>query len=102
MRKRRAKIPAISLFTGCGGMDLGFDREGFDIRVAVEADRAACATLRRNWPALNKRIIEDRLENIPTAQLLHVAGLKKGEVGIVFGGPPCQSWCNAGNRKGFD
>lgn len=83
-------------------MDLGFAREGFDIRVAVEVDPAACDTLRRNWPSYRHRLIERPLEDISTDELLTVAGLGVAEAGIVFGGPPCQPWCVAGNRLGFD
>jgi DNA (cytosine-5)-methyltransferase 1 len=98
----RSSVTAISLFTGCGGMDLGFAREGFDIRVAVELDPAACATLRRNWPSHTKRLLERPLEAVSTRELLRVARLRVGEADIVLGGPPCQSWCVAGNRRGFD
>ena len=83
-------------------MDLGFAQAGFDIRVAVEFDNAACETLRSNWPQLKDRLLQERLEHIPTKRLLRVAGLRRGEVDVVFGGPPCQSWCVAGNRRGLD
>lgn len=95
-------IPAISLFTGSGGMDLGFAAEGFDVRAAIEVDPAACETLRRNWPTHTTRLIERTLQDVSTDELLRVAGLRVGEAGVVFGGPPCQSWCVAGNRRGFD
>lgn len=101
-RNRSKRIPTISLFTGSGGMDLGFAAEGFDIRAAVEVDEAACATLRRNWPRHRARVIQRQLENVSTEELLRVAGVRVGEVGMVIGGPPCQSWCVAGNRRGFD
>src|SRR5688572_19839629 len=90
---RGGALPAISLFTGAGGLDLGFTRHAFEVRVAVEVDAAACATLRRNWPELGDRLIEQPLENVPTARLLHVAGLEVGEAAIVWGGPPCQPYC---------
>ena len=81
---------------------MGFSRAGFEIRAAVEIDPAACATLRRNWPAHEIRLVEKPLEEVSTGELLRVAGLGVGEAGIVIGGPPCQSWCIAGNRLGFD
>src|SRR5262245_16941211 len=82
-------------------MDLGFLREGFDIRVAVEVDPAAVATLRTNFPDLRNRIIQRPLEKIPTTEILKTAGLSVGEAACVFGGPPCQSWSIAGNRLGM-
>jgi DNA (cytosine-5)-methyltransferase 1 len=83
-------------------MDLGFLREGFDVRVAVEVDPAACATLRTNFPRLRGRIVQRRLEEITTEELLDIADLEVGETGCVFGGPPCQSWSVAGNRLGLN
>jgi DNA (cytosine-5)-methyltransferase 1 len=82
-------------------MDIGFLREGFDVRVAVELDPAACATLRTNFPQLRDRIIQKPLEEIATEEILDVAQLQVGEAGCVFGGPPCQSWSIAGNRLGM-
>ncbi len=82
-------------------MDLGFAWAGFDIRVAVESDPAACKTLRRNWPALRTRLVQRRMEEVATDELLRIGGLALGEVDLVFGGPPCQSWCIAGNRLGL-
>lgn len=95
------RIPAISLFSGAGGMDLGFSNAGFDIRVAVETDPAACETLKANWRGITKRLVQKRIEDVPTSELLQIARLKVGQAGLVFGGPPCQSWCVAGNRLGL-
>jgi DNA (cytosine-5)-methyltransferase 1 len=47
--KPMAAPTCISLFSGCGGMDLGVRQAGFEIRVMVEWDKAACDTLRSNW-----------------------------------------------------
>src|SRR6266568_1692896 len=82
-------------------MDLGFSTAGFDVRVAVEADPAACQTLKANWRGIGRRLLQKRLEEVPTSELLRIAGLKVGQAGLVFGGPPCQSWCIAGNRLGL-
>ncbi len=100
MRNSNGAIPAISLFTGAGGLDLGFARAGFDIRVAVETDPAAVATLRRNWRSTP--VITRGLEEVSTGTLLDKADLSVGEVGMVFGGPPCQSFCIAGNGRGLE
>ena len=93
-------VPAISLFTGAGGLDLGFARAGFDIRVAVEVDPAAVATLRRNWQ--HTTVITRPLQDLSAGELLESAGLNVGELGVLFGGPPCQSFCIAGNGQGLD
>ena len=99
MRDSSSAIPAISLFSGAGGLDLGFARAGFDIRLAVEVDPAAVATLRRNWRSTT--VITRPLEELSTGELLDRAGLSVGGVGVLFGGPPCQSFCIAGNGRGL-
>lgn len=83
----------ISLFTGAGGLDYGFEAAGFNTSIAVEMDPWCCKTLRANrqWP-----IIEGRIEDITTGQILATGGLRKGEPDILIGGPPCQPFSKAG------
>jgi len=80
-------LKAISLFSGIGGLDFGFEAAGFETRVALELDATACATIRlnRNWP-----IIEGDINAIPSRVILETAGLVPGEADVLFGGPPCQ------------
>ena len=77
---------AISLFTGVGGLDFGFEAAGFETSVALEIDKACCRALRANrrWP-----VIEDDIHNVPSAALLEAAGLAPGEADVLIGGPPC-------------
>ena len=84
---------AISLFTGAGGLDLGFEAAGFETRVAVEIDQDAISTLRanRSWPVLDRDI-----HSISSRQLLRAAGLRAGEADVLIGGPPCQPFSKAG------
>ena len=86
-KAKRRKRHTVSLFTGAGGMDFGFEAAGFETSVAVEMDHDACETLRANraFP-----ILERRIETIPSQELLDAAGLRKGEVDLLIGGPPCQ------------
>ena len=92
-------LKVISLFSGAGGMDLGFRRAGFDIALAVEADPNCCATLRLNCPGT--RVLEARVEDVPSADILREAGLAPGEAALVIGGPPCQPFSLAGRRGGL-
>ena len=95
--KTRAKKPvglkAISLFSGIGGLDFGFEEAGFETRVALEYDRHACATMRlnRDW-----EIIEDDINKVASKDLLARAGLKVGEADVLIGGPPCQPFSKSG------
>ncbi|MEW6219951.1 MAG: DNA cytosine methyltransferase [Thermodesulfobacteriota bacterium] len=83
----------ISLFTGAGGLDLGFEAAGFDVAVAVEMDQDCVATLahNRDWPVVSRSIHE-----IPSAELLGTARLTKGEADVLIGGPPCQPFSKSG------
>lgn len=83
----------ISLYTGIGGLDFGFERAGFETAVAVEMDRACCASIRanRDWPVIDRDIHE-----VSTAEILRTAGLKPGEAEVMIGGPPCQPFSKSG------
>ncbi len=83
----------ISLYSGAGGMDYGFEAAGFDTRVAIEFDHACCETLRHNrdWAVIERSIFD-----VPTAELLEAGRLVKGEADLLIGGPPCQPFSKAG------
>jgi len=90
----------ISLFSGAGGMDIGFEMAGFKTAVAIEHDKSCCETLNKNKPDLS--IIQGDISNITTEQILKVGGLKPTEPALVIGGPPCQSFSLAGKRMGMN
>ncbi|MDH3997220.1 MAG: DNA cytosine methyltransferase [Desulfuromonadales bacterium] len=96
----RNKPKVISLFSGAGGMDIGFEQAGFEIAVAVEQDSSCCNTLRENRPSLE--VIEGDVRNIKTKEILNVANLEPLEAALVIGGPPCQSFSLAGKRMGLE
>lgn len=95
-----SKYKVISLFSGAGGLDLGFNNAGFQIAVAVELDSSCCETLRVNNPDLT--IINKSVADVSGQEILDAARLKVGEAALVIGGPPCQSFSLAGLRKGLD
>jgi DNA (cytosine-5)-methyltransferase 1 len=78
---------AISLFSGIGGLDFGFEAAGFETRVALEFDRHCCRAIRRNRPYWE--LIEDDVNVVPASHILERAGLKAGEADVLIGGPPC-------------
>jgi DNA (cytosine-5)-methyltransferase 1 len=83
----------LSLYTGAGGLDYGFEAAGFETAVAVERDPDCCETLRlnRRW-----RVIERDIFEVPTSEMLEAAGAKHGEIDLLIGGPPCQPFSKAG------
>jgi DNA (cytosine-5)-methyltransferase 1 len=87
------KLSVISLYSGAGGMDYGFEAAGFETHVALEMDHDCCETLRSSR---DFAVIEAPVEQVPSARLLAEAGLKRGEVALLIGGPPCQPFSKAG------
>lgn len=83
----------ISLFTGAGGLDYGFEAAGFETAVAVEMNHDCCETLRRNrkWPVIERDILD-----VPTTEMLAAGKLRAGDVDLLIGGPPCQPFSKAG------
>ena len=87
----------ISLFSGCGGLDLGFEKAGFTIPVANEFDPTIVETFKVNHP--NTHLIERDVRKITKTD---ISPFVNGEVDGIIGGPPCQSWSEAGSLKGID
>jgi DNA (cytosine-5)-methyltransferase 1 len=86
----------ISLYSGMGGLDYGFEAAGYDTLAAVELDRDACSTLRLNRP--DWAVIERPIELVPAEELVHAAGSR--EIDLVVGGPPCQPFSKSSYWRG--
>ena len=86
-------MKVISLFSGCGGLDLGFERAGFAIPVANEYDPTIWETFKVNHP--DTKLIEGDIRNIKEDEF-------PTDVDGIIGGPPCQSWSEAGSLRGID
>lgn len=85
-------MPSVcSLFSGIGGIDLGFIQAGFDIVWANEMDAAACRTYRHNFP--NTNLIEGNIKRIATSDI--------PDCDVLTAGFPCQPFSIAGLQKGF-
>jgi len=87
-------LPAISLFSGAGGLDLGVERAGYKILTAVEYEVDAAETLRRNFP--HAVVLEGELTTLSTRTILSAARLTKGEAELLVGGPPCTPFSKSG------
>lgn len=90
----RGAFTAVSLFSGAGGMDVGFSQAGFKIILANDLDRDACATYRENH---SKHIVEGSLSEIDLPKLINGR-----RVDLIFGGPPCQGFSVAGKMDPDD
>lgn len=86
----------ISLFSGCGGLDLGFEKAGFEIPVANEFDQTIWETFKINHPKTH--LIEGDVRQINKDD---ISEFITGELDGIIGGPPCQSWSEAGALKGI-
>jgi DNA (cytosine-5)-methyltransferase 1 len=84
------KMKIASLFSGCGGLDLGFANVGFKLVYANDNDRVVWETFEKNHKlAMDKRSLFD----IPSSEIPEADG--------IIGGPPCQSWSLAGKMRGI-
>lgn len=89
MKKKKFRI--LSLFAGAGGLDLGFEKAGFDIIYANEYDKSIWETYEKN----HKTPLDHRdIRKIKSNELPDCDG--------IIGGPPCQSWSEAGSLKGIN
>lgn len=138
-------MKAISLFSGQGGLDVGFENAGFEILHAIESNKFACETLRENrrianlnpsefgewfsklmnqrcyksWSETDRTLLRRRLErgvgrsthfrftnviesdirNVDAQNLLEVSKLRSGDLDLIIGGPPCQTFSRSGKRQ---
>lgn len=92
--------PVISLFTGCGGLDIGMEQAGFCSVVQHEWNPEACRTLIMNRPQYFRHaaLIQGDICKTPTSLLLREAGLRVGEAYVVAGGPPCQGFTRSNTK----
>lgn len=101
--KRPAKYKAISLFSGAMGLDIGMHKTGrFELLAAVEKVPAFCQTIRQNVSRgrLGGKpiVFEGDITDIDPLEVMKVTGIKPGDLDILVGGPPCQSFSTAGRR----
>ena len=85
----KQKPTMVSLFAGCGGLDLGFKRAGYNILWANDFDKDAQAVYKKN-----------KLGKIDDRDILEIAASEIPDCEVITAGFPCQPFSNAGNRKG--
>ena len=89
--KKKLNLDVISLFSGCGGMDLGFHKAGFNIKWANDFDKKACETYSKN---ISSHIVHGDITKIDYS-LIPIADL-------VIGGFPCQDFSMLWKREGIN
>lgn len=96
----------ISLFAGSGGLDLGLEMAGWACRYASDIDPHAVATLVENQQAgvahLGAYLEQADVTALTGQVILDKIGARRGDIPLLAGGPPCQSWSSAGHQLGFD
>lgn len=85
----------LSLFTGAMGLDIGLERHGFKTVLAIEQNKHAQTTIKKNRSDV--MVLDDVFSINP----LNIQNLV-GQVDAIVGGPPCQSWSHAGKRLGLE
>ncbi len=101
--RKSGKIPeivAMSFFSGAMGLDIGMKAGGIDAVLACEFNKYCRMTIAKNNSEIG--LIGD-IEKYSSEEIFEMANLPKGtKVDVIFGGPPCQAFSTAGNRKGFE
>jgi DNA (cytosine-5)-methyltransferase 1 len=95
-----SRIPLIDLFAGIGGLSIGFEMAGFACVAGVEREERQRCDFKRAHP--NADIEFADVIGLSGKSLLKRAGLVRGELGVLVGGPPCQPFSMAGKRLGTE
>lgn len=94
------KFTSIEVFAGAGGLALGLEQAGFEHLGLVEFNKWAASTLSTNRPHWN--VLCEDIEEVAKRDLKKEFSLKKGELDLLSGGAPCQSFSYAGKRLGLE
>ena len=99
-----SKRIALSLFSGAGGMDIGIRQAGFRVLAALEFDEHACSTLRAaaEREKTGTKVLQVDIRKVNPKTLMKELGQKAGQLDLLFGGPPCQSFSLAGKQMGLN
>ena len=94
----------LSIFSGGMGLDIGLEKTGqFKHIACVEKIPAFCDTIRRNRDARrlgyrDLKVYEKDISELPTERVMQDLGIEPGELDLLVGGPPCQTFSTTGKR----
>lgn len=86
----------VSLFSGCGGSSLGYKLAGYDVKLAVEFIPNAIEVYKLNHP--NTIVLDKDIRDIKGEDILNLINMKKGELDILDGSPPCSAFSSVGAK----
>ena len=89
---------AIDLFSGAGGLHIGFEKAGFGIKLCIDNDNLVERTHVRNFP--NIPMINRDIREVSSNEI--ASYLPNGKVDVIIGGPPCQGFSTIGKRVSSD
>lgn len=98
-------FPAISLFSGAGGLDIAAkkvnrtDGSYWKTLACIESEQDRCDTLRGYFEE-DLLVFQEDIRNLAPHDVLDRCGVHAGDIKLVYGGPPCQSFSQAGKQKG--
>ncbi len=91
---------AIDLFCGAGGLSEGFSQAGFDVLAGLDYDEAAGETFAATHPGA--KFIGGPIQRVSADDVLKAANLRRGQVDVLIGGPPCQGYSVYNHQRGVD
>lgn len=92
-------LTAVDLFSGAGGASVGITEAGFNLLLAADVDAQCAATHQANLPG---RFVCDDIRAVDADSLMTTAGVERGELDLLFAGPPCQGFSMMGQRVVWD
>lgn len=95
---RTNKLSAVDLFSGCGGLSLGLRKAGYRVLAALENEPLASETYRTNHP--DTLLVEEDISQISASEFMRRIGLKRGQLDLLAGCPPCQGFSSIRTLNG--
>lgn len=86
------QLTAIDAFCGAGGLSIGLSQIGFDVLLSFDIDAKCIATQRNNPKIIKHHAVQADVKEMLQGRLLEISGIKKGQLDLLAGGPPCQGF----------